>query len=182
MTSNPVPFDRFQVAAAVDRLIYGDDATFDPADACLLLEQLPHRKTPWMQLGIAGKFSGGSRRGYAAGVGDVKIKDDKDRQFEYLTGGDKYLRAGQWKLMWIGGRGRQCVEIEQVMSDATEDGRGALISYDSAGTPQRMDIRYNRSLRLLWSPIVLVFPGWKAWKLPALPQAQGQSRSMTMPS
>ena len=68
--------------------------------------------------------------------------------------------------MWIGKRARQYVEIEQVMADATDDGRGALISYTADGTPLRMDIRFNRSFRVLWSPVVIMFPGWKPWKTP----------------
>src|SRR5271165_3533698 len=135
-TNRPVP-DRFVVAAAVDRLIYGDDTTFSVADAQLLLDALPRKRSPWIQLGVAGKMSGGSSRGFAAGVGDVEIKEDRDRQFEYTTGSDAYTRAGQWKLMWIGKRTRQYVEIEQVMADATEEGRGALICYEAAGTPVR---------------------------------------------
>jgi hypothetical protein len=159
--------DRFVIAAAVDRLIYGDDTTFSADDAKVLLDALPRKRTPWLQLGIAGKMSGGSTKGFAAGVGDVSIKDGKDRQFEYMSGGDSYTRAGQWKLMWVGKRTHQYVEIEQVMSDATDDGRGALICYDGDGTPVRMDIRFNRSFRLLWSPVVIMFPGWKPWKTPA---------------
>ncbi len=158
--------DRFVIAAAVDRLIYGDETHFDPADARALLEALPHQRSPWIQLGIAGRLSGGSTKGFAAGVGDVSIKDDKDRKFEYSTATDAYTRAGQWKLMWIGKRTRQYVEIEQVMSDATDDGRGALICYHADGTPLRMDIRVNRSFSLLWSPVVIMFPGWKPWKTP----------------
>jgi hypothetical protein len=159
--------DRFLIAATVDRLIYGDDTNFSADDARVLLDALPRKKSPWIQLGVAGKMSGGgSKRGFAAGVGDVEIKDDKPRQFQYATGGDAYTRAGQWKLMWIPKRTRQYIEIEQVMSDATEDGRGALLSYETDGTPIRMDIRFNRSFRLFWSPVVIMFPGWKPWKTP----------------
>jgi hypothetical protein len=134
--------DRFVIAATVDRLIYGNDATFRSDDARLLLDSLPHKPSPWIQLGVAGKMSGGSSRGFA------------------------YTRAGQWKLMWIGKRARQYVEIEQVMADATDEGRGALVCYEADGTPIRMDIRFNRSFRLFWSPVVIMFPGWKAWKTP----------------
>jgi hypothetical protein len=159
--------DRFVIAALVDRLIYDNDSTFSADDARVLLDALPRKSSPWIQLGVAGKMSGGSSRGYAAGVGDVRIKDDKDRQFQYNTGDGAYTRAGQWKLLWIGKRTRQYVEIEQVMADATDEGRGALISYESDGTPIRMDIRFNRSFRLFWSPVVLMFPGWRPWKMPS---------------
>jgi hypothetical protein len=48
--------DRFVIAAAVDRLIYGDDTTFSADDAKVLLDALPRKRTPWLQLGIAGKM------------------------------------------------------------------------------------------------------------------------------
>ncbi len=164
--AEPPMADRFVIAATVDRLIYDSETTFNPDDAGVLLDALPRKPSPWIQLGIAGKMSGGSTKGFAAGVGDVSIKDDKERQFQYNSSEDAYTRAGQWKLMWIGKRGRQYVEIEQVMADATDDGRGALICYEADGTPIRMDIRFNRSFRLFWSPVVVMFPGWKPWKMP----------------
>lgn len=169
MIAPAAPFDRFQVAAAVDRLIYGDESTFDPADARILLAQLPRKASPWIQFGIAGKRSGGSHKGYAAGVGDVKIDDKGNRQFEYNSANDAYSRAGQWKLMWIGKRNSQFVEIEQVMADVTDEGRGAMICYTGSGEPVRMEIRVNRSFRLFWSPVIVVVPGWKPWKTPASP-------------
>ena len=159
--------DRFVIAATVDRLIYGNEETFDPDDAKVLLQALPRKRSPWIQLGIAGRMSGGSTKGFAAGVGDIAIKDDKERQFQYTTSNDAYTRAGQWKLMWVGKGTRQYVEIEQVMADATDDGRGALLCFDADGTPLRMEIRFNRSFRLFWSPVVIMIPGWKPWKTPA---------------
>jgi hypothetical protein len=167
VSSNTHMADRFVIAAAVDRLIYDSDTDFNPDDARVLLGALPRKPSPWIQLGVAGKMSGGSSRGFAAGVGDVQIKDENERRFQYATGADAYTRAGQWKLLWIGKRNRQYVEIEQVMADPTDDGRGALISYQADGTPIRMDIRFNRSFRLFWSPVVVMFPGWKPWKTPA---------------
>lgn len=172
MTEQTAPFDRFQVAAAVDRLIYGDETTFDPADARLVLAQVPRVRSPWFQFGIAGKMSGNSRKGYAAGVGDVRIKDDRDRQFEYQSAKDATVRAGQWKLMWLGQKTHQYIEIEQVMADVTDEGRGAMIAYTLTGEPLRMEIRVNRSFRLFWSPIVIVVPRWQPWKTPA-PAAPG---------
>jgi hypothetical protein len=159
--------DRFLIAATVDRLIYGDDTTFSVDDAQVLLDALPRKRSPWLQLGIAGKMSGGSTRGFAAGVGDVEVKSNKDRQFQYNTAANAYTRAGQWKLLVITRRTRTFVEIEQVMSDPTDEGRGALLCYGPDGTPMRMDIRFIRSFRLFWSPVVIVIPGWKPWKTPA---------------
>ena len=156
--------DRFLIAALADRLIYDSETVFDPADARALLAALPRRRSPRFEFGIAGKTRGGSSRGYAAGVGSVKVKDDKERPFSYATGQDAYVRAGQWKLLWIGKRGWQYVDIEQVMSDPTEEGRGARVRYEPDGTPVGMDIRSNRAFRLL--NVTLVFPGWKPWKTP----------------
>lgn len=158
--------DRFVIAATVDRLIYESETTFSADDARLLLDAIPHRPSPWIQFGFAGKMSGGSTKGYAAGVGDVKIKDDKDRTFEYRTSNDAYTRAGQWKLLWIGKRTRQYIEIEQVMADAFDEGRGAMVVYDLGGTPLSMDIQFNRAFRIFWSPVTVVIPGWKPWKTP----------------
>src|ERR1700761_4664871 len=79
--------DRFVIAAVVDRLIYDNDDTFGTEDARVLLDALPRTKSPWIQLGVAGQMSGGSSRGFAAGVGDVQVEDERKRQFEFTTGG-----------------------------------------------------------------------------------------------
>jgi hypothetical protein len=131
-----------------------------------LLDALPHRRTPLLALGVSGKISGGSQRGYAAGIGSVKVKDDKDRQFEYSSSPDAYTRAGQWKLIWYRKRSRQFINVQQVMADVTDEGRGARICYSIRGEPLSMDIRINRSFSLFWSPIVIVLPGWRPWKMP----------------
>jgi len=160
------PVDRFLIAAVTDRLIYGSETVFYPEDARVVLGALPHRRSPRFEFGIAGKFRGGSTRGYAPGVGSVKVKDDKDRDFAFSTSQDAYTRAGQWKLLWSRSRSGQIVDIEQVMADVTEDGRGARIHYSREGEPLSMDIRVNRAFRLLFSAVVLVLPGWKPWKTP----------------
>ena len=161
---NP-PIDRFVLAATVDRLIYDSDTSFNVDDATTLLNALPRGRTPWIELGLRGKFSGGSTRGMAAGVGNIQM-DDKERQFDYSTSTDRTVRVGQWKLLWIGRRRAQFVEIEQVMADVTDEGRGALLRYDPTGRPLGMEIRVNRSYRLFWSPIVIMIPGWQPWKTP----------------
>jgi len=163
----------------VDRLIYASDTDFDPNDARLLLVALPRRTGPRIEIGIAGKFSGRSTRGYAAGVGDTRI-EGKDRTLDVGTGRYRYSRAGQWKLIWQPlWRGRHSVEIEQVMADPTDEGRGARIHYEPDGTPTTMDIRVPFMFRLFWLDAVrIVVPGWKPWKVAA---AQ-PSTSSTMPS
>ena len=166
LKDSPAPVDRFLIAATVDRLIYGNDTTFPADDARVLLDALPHGPSPWFEFGLSGKRSGGSQRGFAAGVGSVNLKDDKDRQFQYSTSSDAYTRAGQWKLLWYRRRTRQFIDIEQVMSDVTDEGRGARIVYDLSGQPLEMDIRVNRSFSLFWTPVVIVRPAWRHWKTP----------------
>lgn len=159
------PIDRFLIAAVTDRLIYDSETVFDPEDARVLLDALPHRRSPRWGVGIAGKLPGGSTQGYAAGHGTTKIKDKKDRSFSYSTDADVYTRAGQWKLLWWRNRRGQFVSIDQVMADAMDEGRGARIRYSDDGTPTAMDIRVARTFRLV--NIHLVIPGWKPWKVPA---------------
>ncbi len=163
LPTNP-PIDRFLIAAIADRLIYHSEIVFNPDDARTLLHSLPRRKTSRFELGIAGRFRGGSSRGYAAGVGSVKVEDKKDRDFAYSTSQDAYVRAGQWKLLWSGTRNGQAVEIEQVMADPTDEGRGARVLYDVQGEPLSMDIRSVRALKFFF--LTLIFPGWKPWKTP----------------
>lgn len=160
-----MPIDRFLLAAVTDRLIYGSETAFDPDDARILLDALPHRKTTSWQFGISGKRPGGTTRGYAAGVGSTKVEDEKERTFEYATGKDAWTRAGQWKLMGFRKRGMPFVEIQQVMSDPTDDGRGAKIHYTADGTPTAMDLRHVKNFRLL--NIGVVIPVWRPWKVPA---------------
>jgi len=166
MRDHPPPtVDRFVIAATVDRLIYDSEETFLAEDAVTLLNALPRGRSPWFEFGVRGKTSGGSTRGVAAGHGNIQV-DDKEKKFDYSTASDLYTRAGQWKLLWIGRRSGQMVEIEQVMADVTDEGRGAQIRYDRDGAPLAMDIRVNRSFRLFWSPVVIVIPGWRPWKTP----------------
>lgn len=158
------PINRFVIAALVDRLIYDSDTAFAAEDAATLLAAIPHRRAPRFEFGIAGKMKGGSSRGYAPGVGDVKIDDQKDKAFAYSTADGAYIRAGQWKLLWARSRQGQTIEIEQVMADVIDEGRGARIHYDQANRPVAMDIRFNRAFRFFF--IVVMVPGWRPWKTP----------------
>jgi hypothetical protein len=78
--------DRLQIAAVVDRLIYGSDTTFDAEDARTLDQLLPTDA----RTGFLGQFihlnfkarTSGRTEGYAAGVGNVRIADDKSFEFD----------------------------------------------------------------------------------------------------
>lgn len=166
MANATAPIDRLVVAAIVDRLIYGSDETFSADDARQLLEALPRGRVPWLEFGAKGQVSGGSARGFAAGVGDVRVEDENKRQFDLSTAAGAYVRAGQWKLLRDDRRSGSNVEIEQVMADAADEGRGARIRYRPDGTPTGMDIRVVRSIKLLFSWLILQLPGWRPWKMP----------------
>jgi hypothetical protein len=167
MNTDTVRVDRLLITAVVDRLIYGNPENFSADDARTLLDALPKRRVPWIEIGAKGKVSGGSVRGFAAGVGDVKVEDKHKRCFEVSTSSDAYTRAGQWKLLRYDRRGGTNVEIEQVMADPMDEGRGARLHYRADGTPVGMDIRVVRNVRLLFSIFILQLPGWRPWKRPA---------------
>jgi hypothetical protein len=117
--------DRIQLAAVVDRLIYGHDTTFDAEDARTLDQLLPDNVragflAQFIRVGVKGSISGNSQ-GYAAGVGNVRIPDDKS--FEFDSRGRSIVRAGQWKLC----RNGRDIEIEQVMD--TDGEKGAMVCY-----------------------------------------------------
>jgi hypothetical protein len=159
------PIDRFLIAAVTDRLIFDSETVFDPADARILLDALPHRKTRTWGFGMSGKLPGGTTEGFAAGVGSTNVEDEKERSFSFGMRQDSWTRAGQWKLKWSRKRGMQTVEIQQVMADETDEGKGARIHYAADGTPTAMDIQAARSLGLL--NIEVVVPRWQPWKRPA---------------
>jgi hypothetical protein len=167
MNAPTTPVDRLLITAVVDRLIYGDPDTFSAEDARTLLDALPRKRVPWIEIGAKGKVSGGSAQGFAAGVGNVKVEDKQARKFDVSTSSDAYTRAGQWKLLRYDRRRGTHVEIEQVMADPMDEGRGARLVYRFDGAPVRMDIRVVRNFRLLFSVIILQLPGWRPWKQPA---------------
>jgi hypothetical protein len=167
MTAETARVDRLLITAVVDRLIYGDPDTFSTDDARTLLDALPRKRVPWIEIGAKGQVSGGSAQGFAAGVGNVKVEDEHAKKFDVSTSSDAYTRAGQWKLLRYDRRRGTHVEIEQVMADPMDDGRGARLRYRFDGTPIGMDIRVVRNVRLLLSIFILQLPGWRPWKLPA---------------
>jgi hypothetical protein len=148
-------------------LIYGEPDTFSADDARTLLVALPRKRVPWIEIGAKGQVSGSSARGVAAGVGNVKVEDEHAKKFDVSTSSDAYTRAGQWKLLRYDRQRGTHLEIEQVMADLMDDGRGARLRYRVDGTPIGTDIRVVRNVRLLFSIFILQLPGWRPWKLPA---------------
>jgi hypothetical protein len=162
MNADTAPVDRLLITATVDRLIYGNPDTFCPDDARTLLDALPRKRVPWIEIGAKGQA-----RGFAAGVGNVRVEDERRKKFDVSTSSDAYTRAGQWKLLRYDQRRGTHVEIEQVMADPLDEGRGARLRYRPDGTAVGMDIRVVRNVRLVFSMFILQLPGWQPWKRPA---------------
>ena len=162
--------DRFRLSAILDRLIYGSDTSFDPADARALLDFVPPVTFRDMLPGvrIVGSYTSRGAQGYAAGVGNVGTGQEK-RGFDLDSEGRKTVRAGQWKLRRGAGKlaawfGTTVVEIEQVMATDVTEGRCAQIIYRN-GQPVRMMLQKPRALAL--GPVLLVLASFVPWKVPA---------------
>jgi hypothetical protein len=156
--------DRILLSALADRLIFGDEATFSLDDArelARLMPQMPRAglfKRFLPDLVVKGTLPGRSASGFAAGVGNVSLNDDK-RSLDYDSRGRQVVRAGQWKLL-RSGRG---IEIEQVMADDGDEGRTALVEYRD-GEPVRMCLLTLVSLQI--GPICISTGRFKPWKMP----------------
>ncbi len=159
--------EKFLLAAVTDRLIYGSDTTFDPEDAKELDRLLPHlpRWQRWLDLiplqlkaGVQG--TGQSRKGYAAGVGSVSLRDDAE-SFEFDSHGRRVIRAGQWKLSRIGGD----IQIEQVMAGEMDEARSARLEF-SNGEPVALLLLVQTMLEI--GPICVGYGTFKAWKDPVI--------------
>ena len=152
--------DRFQLAAVIDRLIFGSDVTFERADAIALYEMVPPelRRSRWSNLfsfGASASFPGGSVAGVAAGGGNVKMQNDSS--FEFDSAGKRALRAGQWKVY----PARDRIEIEQVMNSDGDEGKSAAVVYTN-GEPLRMELQVNQMVSLGFVSIGRgVFRPWK---------------------
>jgi len=157
--------DRLLLSALADRLIFGNPDTFNPDDARELARLLPYRRrwhsfiTNWLP-GFSGKVKlpGSSSAGFAAGVGQVSIKDG-GRSFEIDSRGRHVVRAGQWKLSRRG----HAIEIEQVMSDDMDDGRTAMLAIYPGDV---MEMRLLAQVTLSIGPLHIGLARFRPWKVP----------------
>jgi len=157
--------DRILLSALADRLIFGHPDTFSADDARELARLLPYTRR-WHSFitnglpGFSGKMKlpGSSSAGFAAGVGQVSIKDG-GRSFEIDSRGRSIVRAGQWKLSR---RGR-AIEIEQVMSDDMDEGRTAMLAIYPGDV---MEMRLLAQVTLSIGPLHIGFARFRPWKVP----------------
>jgi hypothetical protein len=171
------PNQRLLAAALADRLIYGAEETFQAEDAVELRALLP-APTRWdrlralfPQMSARGEIKGGSRRGMAAGVGSVELKEDH-RSFEFDTQGRRTFRAGQWKLTleepllsWRGPTA--CLSITQVMGEAMDELEARL--HFQGDEPRTMERSVVLSVPL--GAVIVSRVVFRKWKRP-IPQAR----------
>jgi hypothetical protein len=157
--------DRLLLSALADRLIFGDPEWFSTDDATALARLLPDVRrwhsviTDWLP-GFSGKVKlpGSASAGFAAGVGPVSVGDE-GRAFEYDSAGRRVVRAGQWKLHRRG----SMIQIEQVMSDDTDEGRTAMLDMPP-GKPMQMHLLVQVTLSI--GPLHIGVGRFRPWKRP----------------
>jgi hypothetical protein len=153
--------DRLLIAAVVDRLAFGAEATFEAGDARQLARLLPRETRAgfvgrFIGLGIDAGLSSGSTRGHDAGVSDVDLCDDKPRTVRLSTDERGVVRAGQWKLCWSG----RHIEIDQIADVGPTARRSARLEFASDGTPARIVQMVHRA----FGPFVI--SAYRPWKEP----------------
>lgn len=133
--------DRLRLTACLDRLIYEFDETFRLSDAeeldslmprlsrcrAFLSRWLPHLSAEFHASGLP--YSGSS-----PGIGNIEIGDGTI-SVEYDSQGNQNVRAGQWKLS----RSGRNIDIEQMMSDDTDDRRKARLIFRGS-RPARLQL------------------------------------------
>jgi hypothetical protein len=157
--------DRLVLSAIAERLIFDDAETFNPEDARELARLLP--VTPamrwlsrlWPDVVVSGSLPGRSAAGFAAGVGNASFKEDGP-SFSLDSRGRRVVRAGQWKLIRIGGN----IEIEQVMADDSDEGRTARVDF-RRGEPVRMCLLATVGFAI--GPLHVSTGRFRPWKVPA---------------
>jgi hypothetical protein len=145
--------ERMCLAATIDRLIYGDDTTFDLADAAELLRLAP----PMTFLSVAST------------VVSVSVGNAFDSR------GRSLMRVGQWKLhnntsifqLW---RGIVSFEIAQIAGDRNNERRVVRLRYRSG---QAIGMFLQTIKPIVTFPILTLATAtiprerWPLWKVPA---------------
>jgi hypothetical protein len=158
--------DRLLLSALADRLVFGDPETFSLDDARELVRLMPDVRrwhsfvTDYLpRFSSTVKLPGKSSAGFAAGVGQVSMKDE-GRSFEYDSRGQRIIRAGQWKLHRKG----YMIQIEQVMSDDMDEGRTAMLDFHPGG-PMSMHLLAQVTISI--GPLHIGLARFRPWKVPA---------------
>ncbi|SMH60699.1 hypothetical protein [Azospirillum agricola] len=160
--------DRLVVAAALDRIFYDDPDHFAPEDAVTVRRLIPQGGSGWLRLGFRAETRGPSMKGEAAGVGDVRLDDEKT-VVEGNVGESTAYRCGQYKITNHGGD----LEIWQVMSDEfAQEPKGARLEFGAGGEPEQLTFFQPRDIELRIPftsfAIGVRLGGWQFWKRAAL--------------
>ena len=167
MSANTAPVDRLLITAVVDRLIYGDPDTFSADDARTLLDALPRKRVPWIEIGAKGKVSGGSARATPPASATSRSR---------TSGHENSTSAPRRTPIRAPASGSCCATIagaarmwRSSKSWRTRWTKAAARGCATGRTARRcgMDIRVVRNVRLLFSVFILQLPGWRPWKQPA---------------
>jgi hypothetical protein len=94
-----------------------------------------------------------SSQGYAAGEGNVHLKEDP-KTFAYDSRGHRLVRAGQWKLCRVG----RHIEVEQVMD--TDGAKSVRLCYKDCRPTEMLMMVYTR----LW---FFELGAYRQWKTPS---------------
>jgi hypothetical protein len=159
------PTERMEANALVGRITTEDDEC-SQADVDRLVELIPlHAKPSLFSFGAGYRMTGGSTRGVAAGVGNVRIEGD-ERKGELSVGEDPIWRCGGYKITHTPG----VLTIRQMFEDidTMDDGRVCRVKYRRR--PACVFLMCVRVLRLsIWSGVSFEVgvPTWKPWKVAA---------------
>ena len=152
------PAARMEVAAVIDRMIFGSEAAIQLEDATRLFELVKALPDSNDGISLSVRGGGSSARGYAAGFGEVELREDShDHKIIDLSG--PVLRAGQWKLRrtresWLESvlrlkRRAHFIEITQVIG-GHEGGLEStvVLEFDALGSPAGSWIHAHSSIRI----------------------------------
>jgi hypothetical protein len=156
---------RLRLTACLDRLIYESQGTFRRSDAQeldRLMPRLPRWRaflSQWLPH-LSGQFHASDlpHSGSSPGIGNIEIRDGTI-SVEYDSLSNQNVRAGQWKLS----RSGRDIDIEQMMSDDTDNGRKARLIF-RGGHPARLLLHVQT--HLVFGGLSFSIGALKPWKNP----------------
>ncbi len=173
--------DRMRLAAIADRFAY-EGETVSAEDAAWLWQVVP-RSRSGVSVAIGRNKSSGTTQGFAAGVGNVTVKDDKRNHEITEYGGKDRIRAGQWKISRLpypgdGGfsirlgfgraarRPDEVIIFEQMMGTIA-DSKEMRMRYRHDGQPVCLQFKSDKRITLPFPfrfEVVMSVPRWIDWK------------------
>ena len=151
--------DRMEANAIIERMTDGSPH-FAEADAHRLMELIPVSRGSRFQLRISRMKSSSSQEGYAAGIGNVSVKDDKRERADTVIGGEPVWRCGVYQASHSPGH----LSIRKMMPGALGDHEAELrYGWRNGG---KLTLHCNEPLALKLGIFLLLFTCWPVWKTP----------------